>query len=69
MRFMYGSRSSEILQEIISKKSIAEIPFYLLTAYDNTLIRKYVSSSVGEIYSKPLTKDMARSLLLKATKI
>lgn len=56
-------------KKLSQKKSIAEIPFYLLNAYDNTLIRKYVSSSVGEIYSKPLTKDLARCLLLKATKI
>jgi CheY-like chemotaxis protein len=66
MNFMYGSRSAEILKEIISKKRIAAIPFYLLTAYDNTLIEKYISPCISQILSKPLTKDEARKLLLKA---
>jgi CheY-like chemotaxis protein len=67
MNFMYGSRTAEILMEIISKKRIAEIPFYLLTAYDNILIEKYISSSISQILTKPLTKDSARILLIKAT--
>jgi CheY-like chemotaxis protein len=66
MNFMYGSRTAEILTEIISRKRIAEIPFYLLTAYDNILIQKYISSSIRQILTKPLTKDTARILLLKA---
>lgn len=66
MNFMYGSRSAEILKEIISKKRIAEIPFYLLTAYDNTLIEKYISPCISQILSKPLTKDEGKKLLLKA---
>jgi len=65
MRFMYGSRSAEILEEIASKNRIAEIPFYLLTAYDNTLIEKYISSSINQILTKPLTKISARNLLIK----
>lgn len=66
MNFMYGSRTAEILTEIISRKRIAEIPFYLLTAYDNILIQKYISSSIRQILTKPLTKDTARILLVKA---
>lgn len=66
MNFMYGSRTAEILTEIISRKRIAEIPFYLLTAYDNILIQKYISSSIRQILTKPLTKDTASILLLKA---
>ena len=66
MRFMYGSRSAEILEEIVCKNRIAEIPFYLLTAYDNTLIEKYISSSISQILTKPLTKLSARNLLINA---
>ena len=65
MRFMYGSRSAEILDEIVSKNGIAKIPFYVLTAYDNTLIEKYISSSISQILTKPLTKISARNLLIK----
>ncbi len=65
MNFMYGSRTAEILTEIITRKRIAEIPFYLLTAYDNILIQKYISASISQILTKPLTKDTARILLLK----
>ena len=66
---MYGSRSAEILKEIISKKRITDIPFYLLTAYDNSIIQKYISPSISQIMSKPLTKDEANKLLLKAVNI
>ncbi len=66
MRFMYGSRSAEILEEIVSKNRIAEIPFYLLTAYDNILIEKYISSRITQILTKPLTKNSAKILLINA---
>jgi CheY-like chemotaxis protein len=66
MNFMNGSRSSEILKEILTKKKITDIPFYLVTAYDNNLIEKFISPSIDQVLSKPLTKEVAKGLLINA---
>ena len=49
MNFVNGSRCSVIMEEIIEKKRIAEIPFYLLTAYED----KEASSSIKMVLVEP----------------
>jgi hypothetical protein len=64
MTFIKGSRCSELLGEVLNLKNISSIPFYLVTAYDNTMIKMYPTKNITEIVSKPLSKSVARSLLL-----
>jgi hypothetical protein len=63
MIFMNGVRSSDIIKEVLERKRMGDIDFYLVTAYDNTLLDGQVSSSIKKVLSKPLAKDVAKSII------
>jgi hypothetical protein len=67
MNFINGTRSSEIILEILERKRIVEIPFYLVTAYDKTLIETKTVSSIKQVLSKPLSKEIAKNIILQYT--
>jgi CheY-like chemotaxis protein len=57
MNFMTGSQSSEIVNEIAIKKCIGDIPFYLITAYDNAYVDRLNLLSITKILDKPISKN------------
>ncbi len=59
MEFMDGIKSSLIVKEIVNKKQLLEIPFYLVTAYDESLIRSQTKCTqfVTKIFNKPILKN------------
>ncbi len=63
MHFLNGTSSSGIVKEITDKKKIADIPFYLVTAYDSSLISKKSTNRVDSILEKPLARDIAQELI------
>lgn len=63
MNFMNGIRSSAIIKEILNKKKMGEIPFYLVTAYDSSVIDKSESCNVTKILEKPLNSKIASKIL------
>jgi hypothetical protein len=63
MYYMRGTRSYEILNEILTAKGCYQIPFILVTAYEELLNN---SSNSFKVVSKPLSKsqvEMALKLL------
>jgi hypothetical protein len=64
MTFIKGSTCSELLGEVLNSKNISCIPFYLVTAYDNTMINMHPYKYITEIVSKPLSKSVAKNLIL-----
>jgi CheY-like chemotaxis protein len=69
MNFMNGSRCSEIIQDIQEKKRMGEIPFYLVTAYDNIHIKKQTLSGIKQVLAKPLSKQVAKQIISQLCKI
>lgn len=65
MLFIKGSKCSEILWEILNIKNISSIPFFLVTAYDNSMKDIFKSKYVTDILSKPLSRDVAQNLIQK----
>ena len=63
MNFIKGSRSSELLWEILQMKNMSCIPFYLVTAYDNSMIKKCKTESISQVLSKPLSKAVAKNII------
>lgn len=59
MNFMNGSNCADIVQNIVRRKGIKEIPFYLLTAYEN----KQATQSIRAVIQKPVSKQMLISLM------
>jgi response regulator RpfG family c-di-GMP phosphodiesterase len=68
MNFMNGLRSSNIIKELIEKKGLAHIPFYLVTAYEGNLLDENCTKDVTKIFSKPLNKKSATDILEKLKK-
>lgn len=63
MNFMNGLRSSNIIKEILDKKGMRHIPFYLVTAYEGNLLDSYYKKDATRIFNKPLKKKEAREIL------
>ena len=63
MNFMNGIRSSAIIKELLNKKKMGEIPFYLVTAYDSSVIGKSESCNVTKVLEKPLNSKIASKIL------
>ena len=63
MSFMNGIRSSILLKEIADKKKMGHIPFYIVTAYDTSLLDKHVNCTVNKILDKPLSRDIAFEII------
>ncbi len=53
MLFLKGTTSCKILHDIYNKKFLKEIPFYLVTAYDQGY-SLFENSHVKQVCSKPL---------------
>jgi signal transduction histidine kinase len=69
MNFMNGTKTYDVLSEILEKKNLNKINFNLLTALDNNAFDiKYRSQEDFNIVSKPLTRDMARTILSERLK-
>ncbi len=69
MNCLNGTKSCELIKEILAKKRLEDIPFYLLTACDGSMMNKNSifkgNTSVTEICEKPLAKCVALELLKK----
>ncbi len=63
MTFMNGSKSFEILVETFKRLKRKIIPFYLVTAYDSTLMENQLKNSFSGILSKPLNIVQARTIM------
>ncbi len=69
MNFMNGTKTYDVLCEILEKKNLNKINFNLLTALDNNAFEnKYRSQEDFNIVSKPLTRDIARTILSERLK-
>lgn len=62
MKCLCGMKSSEIIKDMLNRRGIREIPFFLVTAYDKELIGN-TYNSVTQIISKPITKETVRSII------
>ncbi len=62
---MNETSRSEVISELLNRKCMTEIPFYLVTANDNTLFNNYCPKSLRQILHKPLTKDIAKNIISK----
>lgn len=65
MNFINGTRSSEIILEILERKRLVEIPFFLVTAYDNSLLKSKTNCNIKQVLSKPLSKEIAKNIILQ----
>lgn len=65
MNYMKGSTSSEIIKKLISSKFNVEIPFYLVTAYDDITSKFKDMASIQEVITKPLSKGPCECILSK----
>jgi response regulator RpfG family c-di-GMP phosphodiesterase len=65
MNFINGVRSSIIIKELIDKKKMGEIPFYLVTAYDPSMIDKSESCNLTQVLEKPLSSKLALEIVKK----
>jgi response regulator RpfG family c-di-GMP phosphodiesterase len=63
MTFIKGSKCAELLGGILNSKNISFIPFFLVTAYDNSILNMYLSKYITEVVSKPLSKCVAKKLV------
>ncbi len=63
MNFMTGSQSSQIVLDITTKKCIGDIPFYLLTAYDNAYVNRLNLYGVMKILDKPISKNKMTDII------
>ena len=59
MKYMKGTTSLEIIQEMLINKNIKAIPLFLITAYENF---QYTNENV-KVLSKPLSKEMCTEIL------
>lgn len=62
MNFMNGSFSSTIIEKLVSLNIIRDLSMYISTAYGNTVDKSKFSSSVKNIYSKPLELKMVKEM-------
>ena len=65
MNFMDGIRSSIIVKEIVNRKQLPDIPFYLVTAYEGSLFDKISDSYVTKIMNKPISRNDVYSIIEK----
>jgi len=63
MNFMNGSRSCHLVAEILQRKNMSEIPFYLVTAYDESMFDNKIMNYVKKVLSKPLVKEIAKQII------
>jgi response regulator RpfG family c-di-GMP phosphodiesterase len=63
MNFMNGTKSCDLIKEIIIKKKLDDIPFYLLTACDRYVIDQKSHFNVTKILEKPFQKNIAIEIL------
>lgn len=64
MTYMRGSECANIWNRITDFKQWNSIPFYILTAYEDTKTLQFIrSNKVTDIFTKPLRKTMADNLL------
>ena len=62
MNIINGSFSSVIIEKLISLNIIRDLNMYISTAYGNTVDKSVFSSSVKNIYSKPLDLKMVKEI-------
>ena len=67
MNFLNGSKCSEIIREISSKKHCI-IPFYLVTAYEFDSINHYIGACVDKVFSKPLSINDTKNIFFEVLK-
>jgi len=63
MNFINGIQSCNILNDILNKKNIQKIPFYLLTSFDNKILEE--NEEITKVLEKPLRKTLATEILNK----
>jgi signal transduction histidine kinase/CheY-like chemotaxis protein len=64
MNFLDGTGTLQVINELVRKRAINKIPFYILTAYeDENTIRALKSSSPMCVFSKPMKRDVAQAIL------
>jgi two-component SAPR family response regulator len=69
MSFMNGIRSSLIVKEIVEKKKLTEIPFYLVTAYEGNLFEKLSCTYITKIINKPIARNEANDIIKKVCSV
>jgi DNA-binding LytR/AlgR family response regulator len=69
MNFFSGTQSSKVVRDITNKKRIENIPFYLVTAYDNNFINILNVDGVTQILDKPLSKQKGQEIIYEFCKI
>ena len=67
MNYLDGSNTSEILKKILEMRNIPQIPFFILTAYEDNYTLNILKGNgfIKEVFSKPLSKKNAFRVLEK----
>lgn len=65
MGFVDGIECSKILMNIYESKNVSVIPFYLITAYEDSISIKKLGENIGiqKVFVKPIKTDIALSIL------
>lgn len=63
MNFVNGIKSSLILRDILEKRRMKEVPFYLVSAYDSNFLNYSLSYKIKKFITKPITLDSAIKIL------
>jgi hypothetical protein len=63
MNFLNGSYTLNIINSLVNKHVINNIPFYILTAYeDETTLKTLKESAPKDVYTKPMKKELLQSI-------
>jgi hypothetical protein len=61
---MNGSKSATVLSEMLKDKMLGEIPFYILTAYeDDSTKNRLKKDCILDIFTKPLNRNNVELLI------
>lgn len=63
MNYMDGIKSSYLVNEIVNRKQLAKIPFYLVTAYEGLLFDSSSTSHITKIMNKPILRNEIYSIV------
>lgn len=63
MNYMDGIKSSYLVNEIVNRKQLANIPFYLVTAYEGLLFDSSSTSHITKIMNKPILRNEIYSIV------
>lgn len=63
MNFLNGINSCNILKDVLDKKKLADIPFYLVSSFDGIMLDSKSSINLKKVLEKPLERKEALNIL------